>query len=93
MDDSSKICFTPLAPGACENYGQVLVYYSYQPYPNSLLEDFADASSFAYRVGKLLLEIGLPPLVLCSVILAILLRKQRKERADDPDLMHFIPGE
>jgi hypothetical protein len=49
MDDYSEVCPTPLAPGACFNEnGLVLVYYSYQPYPNSRLEDFAIASSHAY---------------------------------------------
>ena len=44
MDDYSDVCRTPLAPGACNNHGPVLVYYSYQPYANSRLEDFAAAS-------------------------------------------------
>jgi hypothetical protein len=34
-DDTSKICATPLAPGACDNKGPVLVYYSFQPFQNS----------------------------------------------------------
>ncbi len=93
MEDYSNVCFTPLAPGACENNGPVLVYYSYQPSPNSLLEDFADAGSFSYRVGKFLLAIGLPPFVLCSALLALLLNRQRKQLKGEPDSMHFIPGE
>ena len=93
MDDFSKLCFTPLAPGACYNYGPVRVYYSYRPYPNSLLEDFSSASSFAYRVGKFLLEIGRPPLVLCRIALASLFNRQRKEHKGEPDVMRFIPDE
>jgi hypothetical protein len=70
-DDSSKVCATPLAPGACDNKGPVLVYYSFQPFPNSLLEDFNDASRVAYRAGELGLGIGLPLLVLSISGLAI----------------------
>lgn len=63
-DDSSKNCATPLAPGACDNNGPVLVYYSFQPFQNPLLEDFAVASHRTYRTGKPGLGIGLPLLVL-----------------------------
>lgn len=63
-DDTSKVCATPLAPGACENKGPVLVYYSFQPFPNSRLEDFSDAGRHAYRTGAITLSIGLPLLAL-----------------------------
>ena len=36
----------------------VLVYYSYQPNSDSRLEDFAAASTHAYRFGKTALAIG-----------------------------------
>ena len=91
MDDTSKICSTPLVPGGCENYDPVRVLYSWQPYPNSLLQDFADASNFAYRVGKFLLAIGLPPLVLGSAVLCLLSIRDRKQHKGDPDALHFIP--
>jgi hypothetical protein len=104
MDDYSKLCATPLTPDACDNYGPVLVYYSYEPYPNSLLEDFAVASSNAFGVGKFLLAVGLPLFVLPSVALAILRRRNKKEddiedengrskHNGEPDEIHIVPGE
>jgi hypothetical protein len=70
-DDTSEVCATPLAPGACDNKGPVLVYYSYQPFPNSRLQDFTDASRHAYRVGRRELGIGLPLLALSIAGLVI----------------------
>ncbi len=70
-DDSSEVCATPLAPDACESKGPVLVYYSFEPFPNSRLEDFADASHRAYRTGKPWLGMGLPFLVMSIAGLAI----------------------
>ena len=63
----------------------MLVYYSYQPYSNSALEDFADASAHAYRVGKPTLAIGLPLFVLSLAALIILSRKDKPEEEPDPD--------
>lgn len=80
MDDYSEVCATPLAPRACYNNGPVLVYYSYQPYSNSRLEDFAVASNKAYRDGKIALAIGLPLFALSSAGMAIL---ARKDKGDD----------
>lgn len=83
VDDYSEVCATPLAPSACINHGPVLVYYSYHPFTNSCLEDFAVASTHAYRIGKPALAIGLPFLVLTCLDIAVLLRKDKRE--DDPD--------
>ena len=80
-DDSSKICATPLAPGACDHKGPVLVYYSFQPFPNSLLEDFADASRRAYRAGELGLGIGFPLLGLSVAGFATRMRRDKGEGA------------
>lgn len=59
VDDDSDVCTTPLKSDACWNNGPVLVYYSYEPYANSRLEDFSLAGSHAYRIGKPALAIGL----------------------------------
>jgi hypothetical protein len=106
MDDYSEVCATPLAPGACDNHGPVLVYYSFQPYSNSRLEDFAVASAHAYRIGSPALAIGLPLFVLSLAALIILARPDKREddpdpeaekgrsRSDDvPDVIHIVPGE
>lgn len=82
-DDSSKVCATPLAPGACDNKGPVLVYYSFQPFPNSLLEDFAAASHNAYRTGKLALGIGLPLLALGVAGFSIRWRRGKEEGSSE----------
>jgi hypothetical protein len=93
MDDSSNLCTTPLTPDACYNYGPVLVYYSYQPLPNSLLEDFAVASNDAYRIGKFLLAIGLPLLVFPAAAFAVRRSKNKRANDSDPDMIHIVPGE
>ena len=105
VDDTSEVCATPLTPNACDNHGRVLVYYSYQPFRNSLLEDFAVASTHAYRIGIPALATGFPLLVLTCVAIAILLRKDKGDdadpedlkgssKADDvPDAIHIVPGE
>jgi hypothetical protein len=83
FDDYSGVCRTPLKPGACYNNGPVLVYYSFQPFQNSRLEDFSVASARDYRIGKPALAIGLPLFILTCVGIAILSRKDKDE--DDPD--------
>lgn len=108
MDDQSKVCATPLAPGACDNNGPVLVYYSYQPYSNSILEDFAVASKNAYRPGKPALAIGLTLLALSSAGMMLRRRKKKddgdsdfdpenekgRSKSDDvPDSIHIVPRE
>jgi hypothetical protein len=106
MDDYSRVCATPLAPGACHNKGPVLVYYSYQPYSNSRLEDFAVASRNTYRVGKPVLAISLTTLVLSCAGMVVLARKDKskedpdpdqqkgRSKSDDvPDAIHIVPGE
>jgi hypothetical protein len=106
MDDYSEVCASPLTLDACYNHGPVLVYYSYQPYPNSRLEDFTVASTHAYRIGKPALAIGLPLIVLTCAAVAILLRKDKRKDDSDPeeekgrskandvpDAIHIVPGE
>jgi hypothetical protein len=106
FDDYSSVCRTPLAPDACYNNGPVLVYYSFQPFHNSRLEDFSVASAHAYRIGKPALTIGLPLFILTCVVMAILSRKGDGEddpdpdsqkgasKSDDvPDSIHIVPGE
>src|ERR1700689_1414680 len=88
MDDSAHICATPLAPGACENYGPVLVHYSYEPSPNSLLESFADASNFSFGVARFMLSIGLPLLGVGGTGFAILAYRQRKKNKGLPREIH-----
>ena len=85
VDDYSDICMTPLAPDACAGDGPVLVYYSYQPYTNSMLEDFAVASARAYRTGKPALAIGLPLTGLSWAAIFVLQRKKKGEADSDPD--------
>jgi hypothetical protein len=106
MDDSSEICATPLVPGACDQNGAVTVYYSYQPYSNSRLEDFAVASIEAYRIGKPMLGIGLPLFILAFAAIVNQAHKEIRERDQDPDAkkgrsksdvvpdsIHIVPGE
>lgn len=106
MDDYSDVCRTPLAPGACKNHGPVLVYYSYEPYSNSRLEDFVAASAHAYRIGIPTIAISLPLYVLACAVIAIVIRGSKREddsdtadekgrsKSDDlPDEIHIAPGE
>lgn len=93
MDDQSDVCATPLAPGACDNHGPVLVYYSFQPFSNSLLEDFSVASNLSYRFGKLAFAIDLPLLVLSSVAIAVLARKEKREGDSDSEVESDTPSE
>jgi hypothetical protein len=85
FDDASKICATPLAPRACDNNGPVLVYYSFQPFSNSLLEDFFVASKSAYRIGRIALAIGSPILVLSIAAIVVLTRKDKRREDYDPN--------
>ena len=87
MVDSSDMCTTPLTLEACSNKGTVLVYYAYEPYPNSRLEDFASASAFAYRVGKPMLAISLPLFVLSVIAFAFLLRTKMPKEG----VIHVVP--
>lgn len=84
MDDYSAVCRTSLAPGACHLNGSVLVYYSFQPFSNSRLEDFSAASADAYRIGEPALAIGLPLFVLSIAALVVLSRKGRSEAEPAP---------
>ena len=106
MDDTDQVCATPLAAGACSNNGPVLVYYSYQPYSNARLEDFAVAGRNTIRSGELPLGIGFPVLVLSCTGIFILARKNKGEddsdpdagsgtsKSDDlPDAIHIVPRE
>ena len=105
VDDYSEVCTTPLAPDACRSEGPVLVYYSYQPYPNSLLEDFAVASNRAYRTGKPALSFGLALMVLSGASLFFLQRRTKPEEdsdsedgeedsdPNDPEPIHIVPAE
>lgn len=106
FDDWSAVCRTPLAPDACYGYGSVLVYYSFEPFQNTRLEDFSAASAHAYRIGKPALGIGLPLFILTCVVAVILSRKDKSNddpdpdnqkgasRSDEiPDSIHIVPGE
>jgi hypothetical protein len=64
MDDYDRVCKTPLAPGGCGKAGPVLVYYSYQPFSMSRMEDFAVAGRNTTQSARLPLAIGLPLLLL-----------------------------
>ena len=85
FDDYSGVCETPLEPGACYDNGPVLVYYSFQPFQNSRLEDFSVASAHDYRIGKPALAIGLPLFILTCVAIAILSCKGKREDEDEDD--------
>lgn len=84
MNDYSNVCATPLSPGACFNEGPVLVYYSYQPFSNSRLQDFAVASAEDYRSGMPALAIALPLFVLSGAAMVILTRKDKDKDDSDP---------
>ena len=84
MDDYSDVCFTPLTLDACWNNGQVLVYYSYEPFPNSRLEDFKVASTHSYKIGVPWLLIGLSLFVVGGVVST----QSRRDKGDgdgDPE--------
>ena len=104
VDDSSKVCTTPLVPNACDNKGPVLVYYSFKPFQNSRLEDFAVASTRAYRIGVPSFAVGLPVLVLACIGIAVSqdkgkseddgepqLKSVRGDSDDVPDSLHIVP--
>lgn len=84
MDDHDQVCKTPLVPGACRKNGPVLVYYTYEPYRNSRLEDFAVASRNTTRSAKLPFAVGLPLLVLSAACIFILERKNISDDDSDP---------
>ena len=86
MSDYSNVCATPLAPGACFSNSPVLVYYSYQPFSNSRLEDFAVSSTKDYRSGVPALVIALPIFGLSCAGMLILSRKEKED--DDSDSTH-----
>jgi hypothetical protein len=105
-NDSSRTCRTPLAPGACNNNGPVLVYYSFQPFQQSRLQDFVVASKRAYEVGETALAIGF--ILLIGVFIAKIKEKRDREAAGEPDPdkqkgasksggmpddIHILPGE
>ena len=92
MDDQSEVCATPLARRACDNNGPVLVYYSFQPFSNSLLEDFFVASSRAYRTGKFALAMGLPFLIFSSMGIAVQVRQDKREGDSDPEVERDTPS-
>jgi len=106
MDDTDQVCKTPLAPGACHNNGPVLVYYSYEPYRNSRLEDFAIAGRNTTRAARLPLAVGLTLLILPIAAMVILGRKNKSDDNSDwagqrddalnndvPDDLHIAPNE
>ncbi|MFZ1939187.1 MAG: hypothetical protein WBA18_20795 [Terracidiphilus sp.] len=93
FDDASKNCTTPLAPRACDNKGPVLVYYAYQPFSNSLLEDFSVAGDRAHRFGKFALAISLPILVLAGATIVILVRKDKRREDYDPNADRNTPDD
>jgi hypothetical protein len=104
FDDYSGVCRTPQAPGACDHQGPVLVYYSFQPFQNSRLEDFAVACAHSYRIGAPALAIGLPLFVLSIAALVVITRADKRDsdpeagrgssKSDDvSDVIHIVPGE
>jgi hypothetical protein len=106
FDDYSKVCRTPLAPGACDHKGPVLVYYSFEPIHNSRLEDFSAASAHSYSIGQPLLAVGLPLFVLSIAALVVLSRSDKRGGHSDserrkggsksdnvPEVIHIVPGE
>ena len=106
VDDYSEVCDTPLQPDACWNNGPVLVFYSDEPFSNSRLQDFAVASSEAYRAGKSALIVGLPLILLSWTALAVFPNRNENDEdpdpeeegrenrsSDQPDDIHVVPGE
>jgi hypothetical protein len=106
VDDSDTVCGTPLEPGACDNHGPVLVYYSFQPFRISALRDFAGASVHAYRVGETALAIGLAMFFAAFIFISIMTwqnkRDDKPERGkhedatsngDESGVIHIVPGE
>lgn len=106
LDDYSDVCSTPLVADACWNRGPVLVYYAYEPYTNSRLEDFAISSARAYRAGKPELAGGLLLLLIAGGGIYFLTRREQRDGPsspedrrgrsgtdDVPDAIHVVPGE
>jgi len=63
----------------------VLVYYSFQPFHNSRLEDFSAASAHDYRIKKPALVVGLPPPIFACVYIAFGSRKDKGDDDPSPD--------
>lgn len=93
FDDNSDVCETPLAPDACFKNGPVLVYYSYQPFPNSRLEDFSVASTNSYRLGIPALAMGLPVMLVPLAAMLIFRLKHRNETDNKLGTVHVVPSE
>ena len=85
MRDSSELCRTPLSPVSCIAGGPAVVYYSDQPFSNSLLEDFAVASRDAIKRGNQALLIGLPLIVVLGTLLRLNMRWGEPEPPEDAD--------
>lgn len=83
VDDESSVCATPITKNACDENGLAVVYYTFQPSQNSLLQDFSAASRDAFRTGESVLAIGLPLTACLWVAQAMFRRKHGYE--DDPD--------
>lgn len=83
VDDDSDVCATPITKNACDENGLAVVYYTFQPSQNSLLQDFSVASKDAFRTGESALTIGLPLTACLWVAQAMFRRKHGYE--DDPD--------
>lgn len=82
MQDSSHDCNTSLTRVGCNAGGQVLVYYTYEPFNASKLEDFADASRHAFRTSLLEVPFGL---LLTGVSLLVLKLRGRSDSSKDTD--------
>jgi len=106
VDDSTGYCRTPLEPDACDNLGPVLVYYSFQPFRISALEDFAPSSVRAYREGTIWLAVGLIMFIAGFIIITSMIWQNKRD--DEPDrgkvksatgsgdesgVIHIVPGE
>jgi hypothetical protein len=104
MSDDSEICKTPLKPAVCIAGGPALVYYSYEPFQNSLLEDFAVASSDAIQRGNRAWVVGVALMGLCYGIYRVFLNlngrgdepviafdTETKSRGDDPEEYSITP--
>ena len=83
VDDVSDVCATPITKNACDENGLAVVYYTFQPSQNSLLQDFSVASKDAFRTGEFALAVGLPLSACLWVAQAMFRRKHGFE--DDPD--------
>ncbi len=69
------------------------MYYSYEPFSNSLLEDFAAASREAKRTGDHAMAFGLSIIGLCTMIFTVQRRLDGQDSESEKDTDETDPAD